>query len=93
MKDLNELLGRQYCVHGQVIHGRHIGHEIGFPTANIDYGSYFLPCGGVYAVKVDDQSKYLHRECVILDIIRTFQPLDKASLEVHILDFKRSARL
>lgn len=86
MKDLNELLGRQYCVHGQVVHGRHIGHEIGFPTANIDYGSYFLPCGGVYAVKVIiNQNTYMGM-CNI-GYNPTFQPLDKASLEVHILDF------
>lgn len=86
MKDLNELLGRRYTIHGQVIHGRRIGHQLGFPTANIDYGSYFLPCGGVYAVKVYVQENCYMGMCNI-GYNPTFHALKKASLEVNILDF------
>lgn len=86
MKDLNELLGRQYTIHGQVIHGRRIGHQLGFPTANVDYGSYFLPCGGVYAVKICVQGQWYMGMCNI-GYNPTFHALKKASLEVNILDF------
>ena len=86
VQDLNELLGRHYCIHGNVIHGRHIGHGLGFPTANIDYDSYFLPCGGVYAVKV-----YINQDVYLgmcnIGYNPTFHALKKASLEVNILDF------
>ncbi len=86
VQDLNELLGRYYCIHGNVIHGRHIGHGLGFPTANIDYDSYFLPCGGVYAVKV-----YINQDVYLgmcnIGYNPTFHALKKASLEVNILDF------
>ena len=60
IEDLNELLGRQYTIKGEVIKGRRIGHSIGFPTANIDYHSYFLPVNGVYGVKV-----YIQGQCYI----------------------------
>lgn len=86
MQDLNELLGRHYRIHGQVIHGRHIGHTIGFPTANIDYNAYFLPCGGVYVVKVYINQQDCMGMCNI-GYNPTFDALEKASLEVYILDF------
>ena len=86
MQDLNELLGRHYRIHGRVIHGRHIGHSLGFPTANIDYNSYFLPRGGVYAVKVYFDNEEYMGMCNI-GYNPTFDALDKVSLEVYILDF------
>ncbi len=84
--DLNALLGRQYSVRGKVVKGRQIGHTIGFPTANVDYQSYFLPVNGVYAVKV-----YLHDKAYIgmcnIGYNPTFTSLEKPSLEVNIFDF------
>jgi riboflavin biosynthesis protein ribF len=83
---MNELLGRKYCVSGEVIKGRRIGHAIGFPTANVDYQSYFLPCHGVYIVKA-----YVHGQGYMgmcnIGYNPTFTALDKPSLEVNILDF------
>ena len=86
IEEMNELLGRKYCVSGEVIKGRRIGHAIGFPTANVDYQSYFLPCHGVYIVKV-----YVHGQGYMgmcnIGYNPTFTALDKPSLEVNILDF------
>ena len=84
--DLNELLGRQYSISGEVIQGRRIGHSIGFPTANVDYQSYILPCGGVYAVKVYIDNQEYVGMCNI-GYNPTFKALDKPSLEVNIFDF------
>lgn len=80
------LLGRCYSIQGCVIKGRHIGHTIGFPTANIDFQSYYLPHNGVYAVKVYRRNKVYIGMCNI-GYNPTFEALDKRSLEVNIFDF------
>jgi riboflavin kinase/FMN adenylyltransferase len=51
---LNHLWGSAYAVHGIVVHGNHLGQQIGFPTANIELApeSPPLPGNGVYAVTV-----------------------------------------
>ncbi|MDA3931256.1 MAG: bifunctional riboflavin kinase/FAD synthetase [Tenericutes bacterium] len=48
----NYLLGRNYQISGEVIHGRGMGKQLGFPTANIDFTNYYLPKLGVYLTKV-----------------------------------------
>ncbi|MDJ0555926.1 MAG: bifunctional riboflavin kinase/FAD synthetase [Microcoleaceae cyanobacterium MO_207.B10] len=53
LKKSNRLLGRPYSLVGQVTKGQQLGRTIGFPTANIKLPPQkFLPCFGVYAVKV-----------------------------------------
>lgn len=46
-------LGYHYTVSGTVVHGRHVGTPLGFPTANIrpDDPHKLLPAAGVYAVE------------------------------------------
>ena len=46
------MLGRDWAVTGEVIRGDARGRSIGFPTANIELGSFQLPAFGVYAVEV-----------------------------------------
>ncbi|MCQ2347319.1 MAG: riboflavin biosynthesis protein RibF [Paludibacteraceae bacterium] len=48
------MLGKPYTLCGTVVHGRGIGHEIGFPTANIEVpADKLLPRAGVYKVIVE----------------------------------------
>ncbi|RXQ96497.1 bifunctional riboflavin kinase/FAD synthetase [Ancylomarina salipaludis] len=85
----NKYLGHRYFIKGIVVGGKKIGHEIGFPTANIDpQESYKLvPKDGVYAVKVEvDEVMYTG----MLNI--GFRPtvnhqMDNRSIEVNIFDF------
>ncbi|MGV3661112.1 MAG: bifunctional riboflavin kinase/FAD synthetase [Prosthecobacter sp.] len=44
-------LGREYSVFGTVVEGRHLGRQLGFPTANVDVENEQLPPLGVYAVQ------------------------------------------
>ncbi len=45
-----EWLGRPYRVAGQVVHGDHRGHMLGFPTANMKvWEEQVIPANGVYA--------------------------------------------
>ena len=53
IRKVNELLGYPYFITGEVIHGRHLGHELGFPTINQEPpGEKILPPRGVYASRV-----------------------------------------
>ncbi|WAT17265.1 bifunctional riboflavin kinase/FAD synthetase [Aurantiacibacter sp. MUD11] len=45
------LLTRPFTVRGTVIHGDKRGRELGYPTANMDMGTYLRPRFGVYAVR------------------------------------------
>jgi len=48
-----ELMDRPYEMRGTVVHGKALGRQLGFPTANLDAESpYVIPLHGVYAVKV-----------------------------------------
>lgn len=49
IRKANELLGYEYRISGQVVHGEHLGSTLGFPTANILPGiQKHLPAFGVY---------------------------------------------
>lgn len=45
------LLTRPFAIRGVVEHGDKVGRELGFPTANLDLGSYQRPAYGIYAVR------------------------------------------
>lgn len=77
------LLGRPYSVSGMVLHGRGVGHTLGFPTANIDLSATrkMLPKDGVYTVRIGSNVGMAN-----LGPMPTFG-IDKPTLEVHLLDF------
>jgi riboflavin kinase/FMN adenylyltransferase len=52
VNEAEKLLGRPWCVEGEVIRGQQRGRKIGFPTCNIKLNSYTLPKLGVYSVRV-----------------------------------------
>ena len=44
-----ELLGRYYSLSGSVVHGKRVGHRLGFPTINLKFSpERALPADGVY---------------------------------------------
>lgn len=52
VEQANEMLGYAYTLSGTVVHGREIGHQLGFPTANIAVpADKLLPLPGVYAAE------------------------------------------
>jgi riboflavin kinase/FMN adenylyltransferase len=50
IKEVSKLLGRPWCLEGEVIKGAQRGRKIGFPTCNIKLNSYIQPKLGVYSV-------------------------------------------
>jgi riboflavin kinase/FMN adenylyltransferase len=83
------LLGRPYAITGTVLHGRSVGHTLGFPTANIDLSltRKMLPAHGVYAVRIKNEELRI-KNCGMANLgtAPTFG-VDKPLLEVHLLDF------
>ncbi len=58
IEEVNRLLGRSWCVIGNVIKGQRRGRKIGFPTCNLKLNDYVVPKLGVYAVKVKSNNFY-----------------------------------
>ena len=87
----NQLLGRPYELTGRVITGHKLGRKLGYPTANLDTGSYKILPLGVFAVKVRVGTSYYDGFCNIgfrptVNTLNTLLPL----VEVHIFNFKQS---
>ncbi|MDX8398560.1 MAG: riboflavin biosynthesis protein RibF [Mariprofundaceae bacterium] len=47
----NSLLGREYAISGEVLHGDKRGRQMNFPTANVDVEGLAHPPVGIYAVR------------------------------------------
>lgn len=86
-EEANRMLGRPYTIEGEVVHGKHIGHKIGFPTANLRAIQSFLPKDGVYACTVGVGSK-VYRAGMNLGKRPTFPDDDHhRQAEVHLLHY------
>jgi riboflavin kinase/FMN adenylyltransferase len=69
-----------------VVRGSGKGHQIGFPTANIDTAGYQLPPDGVYAVRVILGDKSFDG-IANLGFRPTVSQGHQRVLEVHLFDF------
>lgn len=85
MAAVSKILGRYHMISGTVVHGREIGHTIGFPTANISTRNELIPPDGVYAVVVLVDGRLVKGACDI-GINPTFEG-GQRTLEVFLLDF------
>jgi riboflavin kinase/FMN adenylyltransferase len=80
-------LSRHYSLQGSVLHGKQLGRQIGFPTANIHVSDQnkLIPADGVYAVKVIINN---HSYAGMLN--SGYRPTvdgTSHSIEVHLFDF------
>src|SRR5262249_11807971 len=72
---------------GTIVKGDRLGHQLGFPTANIDAAGLALPPDGVYTVHAKVQGR-LHRAVVNIGSRPTLRnPAPQIRVEVHLLDF------
>ena len=90
---MQESLTRPYSLIGRVVTGEHIGHEIGFPTANLSVDNPYkvIPASGVYAVWARLGGGMVNpsgQKMPAMMNIGTRPTFDgtKQTLEVHILD-------
>lgn len=80
------LLTRPFTVRGVVQHGDKNGRLLGFPTANIDMGTYLRPRYGIYAVTGKLPDGRILKGAANLGIRPSFDP-PKELLEPHFFDF------
>ncbi|MEM6972862.1 MAG: bifunctional riboflavin kinase/FAD synthetase [Pseudomonadota bacterium] len=52
MAEAAAILGRPHAVTGPVVQGDQRGRDLGYPTANLAFGSQMIPAHGVYATRV-----------------------------------------
>lgn len=84
------ILGYSYYISGTVVHGRHIGTKIGFPTANIqpDCTDKLIPKSGVYAAEFQVDGA-LYKSVVNIGENPTVSNNGVTTIEAYILDFKK----
>ena len=80
-----KVLGRNFTLDGEVVHGDGRGRKLGFPTANLVTQKEILPRDGVYAVKVKWRDEYY--DGVINIGCRPTFAASEPTLEIHLMDF------
>ena len=81
------LLTRPYAIRGTVVHGDKRGRELGWPTANVELGSYLRPAYGIYAVRVRLPDGSEHDGVANLGTRPMFDP-PKELLEANLFDYE-----
>ena len=89
VKTANSYLGHTFQLSGIVVHGKQIGRELGYPTANVDLQNNYklIPANGVYAVtaKINDNS---FEGMLNIGTRPTIDDNDgELSIEVNLFDF------
>ena len=80
------LLTRPFAVRGIVQHGAKLGRNIGYPTANLELGSYLRPRYGIYAVTGTLADGTVLNGAANLGIRPSFDPPIEL-LETYFFDF------
>lgn len=82
------LLGHPYTLLGKVVKGHHVGHELGFPTANLEpHVHKLVPARGVYAVWVELENGQRLPGMLNIGERPTIDASTDTTIEVNILDF------
>jgi riboflavin kinase / FMN adenylyltransferase len=89
LDEANSMLGYSYSLGGTVIHGKHLGRSIGFPTANINPDDKFklIPGNGVYATEVVINDLIFKGMLSIGSNPTVNTDANAISIEVHIIGF------
>ena len=88
-EDAARQLGRWHAITGPVIQGEQRGRELGYPTANLDFGEQMIPRYGIYATWVDVlDGPHQGRHAGVASIgERPTFGVNAPNFEVHLFDF------
>ncbi len=89
MATVNRILGEPYALRGRVVFGAGRGHDLGFPTANLDVAAEkTLPADGVYSATVRYDGRD-YRGLLSVGSNPTFGAT-KRTVEAWLVDFRRT---
>ena len=91
MRKAEQYLGEPFELHGRIVHGKSMGKQIGYPTANIDIETdiKLIPSTGVYAVNVFVSDYGIYEGMLNIGYNPTVGGSNDVSIEVHLFDFDR----
>jgi len=76
---------KEYIIEGRVVHGKHLGRTLGFPTANLDVRKEIDCARGVYFALCEIEGRTYR---VILNIgAHPTVPEGAPTVEAHMLDY------
>lgn len=88
MADANALLGWDWFIEGEVVHGNKRGREIGYPTANVELHETIHPSYGVYATMVQIEGESIWRPAATNIGIRPMFEVKTGLVEAFIFDYQ-----
>lgn len=88
VRGASEMLGRFYTLSGEVVRGFHVGHELGFPTANLQVDAEkVMPRNGAYAVWATLADGERRGGMLNIGTRPTIGNGETTSVEVNLLDY------
>lgn len=85
IEQANNLLEFPFFVSGKVVHGRHVGSQMGFPTANIQFSADKLLPTGVFVGKTNVLG--VDYKCIVNIGAKPTFDLENVTCEVYIVGF------
>jgi riboflavin kinase/FMN adenylyltransferase len=91
IQEAGRLLERPYRFRGEVVRGRGLGRQLGWPTANLQVdGRKILPLEGVYAARIwlNEAAPHVTSMAAVMNLgpQPTVDPDAPSAVEVHLLD-------
>lgn len=90
IEDANRYLGREYFLNGKVVKGKQNGHQLGYPTLNLELSdNYVIPQNGVYITK----TKVGHGIYYSMTNVGTHPTIDEVNkpiVESYLIDFNEN---
>jgi riboflavin kinase/FMN adenylyltransferase len=89
VEQANKMLGRPYSLKGKVVKGFHVGHELGYPTANLRTdNTKLIPALGAYAVLASLDNGTRYEGMLNIGHRPTIGNGEEVSIEVNLLDYE-----
>ncbi len=91
MQDFKKYAGRYYSIPGEVVIGRRVGRQLGFPTANIlPRKGFALPSPGVYMTyTIVEGDPHRYKSVTNIGSNPTFNENIPVTVETHIIDYNK----